>query len=150
MMFGSATIVKDFAILSVNAVGGFHTKSSGSIELGCPTKSGTWWYEESKVRIATPDDGDQASERLHDDLLIWPDCAGELIHVDEYNTARLVEMPLTFAAVGRVDWDLRLVRGLILHSNEDQKSYTRWGMFQASDRDGFRVQDWDIQKLEII
>jgi hypothetical protein len=145
----SEEIVERFQILASIVTGGFGTSARGSITVKGSSKAGTWWHTMEKLRIGDDCGVIGAVETWNNGLTIWPDCADELMHyVDGVLSTHCIE--LTFVAIGRVDWNRKLVRGLVLKLNESQNDYTRVGLLQCLDDGESTIDNWDVEIVVIV
>ncbi|KAH6884912.1 hypothetical protein B0T10DRAFT_462606 [Thelonectria olida] len=65
---------------------------------------------------------------------------------------RMMEVELTFIAVGRAHTDHGVIRGLMLLRDKagESSGYRRVGVFQARDEGGFKVENWCIEEAVVI
>lgn len=145
----SEEIVDRFRIISCSVMGGFGRKmAEGTIKIEGPTKTGLWWRTVKKVRIGVEHGAVGTPETWFKSFIIWPDCADELVSLVD-DALETLPLDLTFVAVGRVNWNRGLVRGLILKLNENRNDYTRVGLFQCPDEGESAVEAWGITTIEV-
>ena len=66
------------------------------------------------------------------------------------NGVSVKHVELTFMAIGRVNWDRKLIRGLVLKMNDNDENYTRVGLFQSPDEAESAIQIWDIKAVVVV
>ncbi|ERF74707.1 hypothetical protein EPUS_00837 [Endocarpon pusillum Z07020] len=141
----SEEAIPQFRILTASAVGGFGKTAHGSITIHSLARSGRWWCEAGDLRMGTVKSNMRSTKESMDGLVVWPDCADEIVTFVNGAVVAL-QIDLTFIAVGIANWDRNRVRGLILQKGCSDV-HTRVGFFHASLSS---VRSWQAFTVEIV
>lgn len=139
----SEDVVPKFKVLATRVSGGFGSRASGSITVQGPMRCGIWWSRNLTSVIETDAAGNLRVPNAVEGLIIWPDCAGEFVHLDG-DCVWPIQVELVFMAIGRANYDHSRVRGLILKKTEHH--YMRVGLFHGLYD---VIQKWEVGSLGI-
>jgi hypothetical protein len=145
----SEEVVSGFRIIDSHVTGGFGTTAQGSITMEGPTRTGTWWQAVEKLRIGPKHGFTGTVDTWTESFILWPDCADEFTH-SFVHTVTTADVQLTFIAIGRVSWNRKLVRGLVLKINDAHTDYIRVGLFQCPDEGETAIETWRLRTVVII
>lgn len=148
----SKNILESFKIVQVEVSGDFNPSIQGFMRIQGPARRCSLSKDSKGVAEVTQSWGSHVAVTRQDgrELVIWPDCAGEIVRHNQ-DGIELVDGEVALLAATRANIDPGIVRGLILRQDEACKDgeYRRVGYFQARDEGDFVVGDWAIEDFII-
>ncbi|WYZ44613.1 hypothetical protein EsH8_VII_001049 [Colletotrichum jinshuiense] len=147
----SRIILESFKVVDVSVSGDFDRSVQGSMKMRGPVQRYHFGDGRETVAVDPSEPHLTITKQEGHKLLIWPDCVGDIVRYDQGNVG-LMEIDMTFIAIGRAHTDDGIIRGLMLLRDKagESSDYRRVGMFQARDEGEFMVGDWGIEDAVVI
>ncbi|KAF4468342.1 HET domain-containing [Fusarium albosuccineum] len=143
----SRVVLESFRIVDLGVSGDFDRSVQGFMKMRGPVRRGLFWHGSGTIAVDHSESHLAITKQNSKGLLIWPDCVGDIVLCDQGNV-RMMEVELTFIAVGRAHTDHGIIRGLMLLRDKSGESsnYRRVGLFQAQDGGDFQVENWSVEE----